>query len=114
MSVTALLIISKGLDINPKNVWAQNIAVNSKNVSVFNKAVSYLEPMCLYVSSVNCGSVLWSLVVHKEVERGERRFQSLSFRPQGRRHSWPRSWIHLFDTKGRDNEVINTNINKAL
>lgn len=49
VSVTALLIMSKGLDINPKNVWAQNIAVNSKNVSVFNKAESYLEPMCLYL-----------------------------------------------------------------
>lgn len=52
-----------------------------------------------------------SLVVHREAERlsGREREKergvasphSFSVRPQGRRHSCPRSWIHLFDTRDR-------------
>lgn len=35
------------------------------------------------------------------VGRGYRSHHSVSLRLQGRRHSWPRSWIHLFDTGNR-------------
>lgn len=69
LSDMVMIILSKGLDINPNNLWPQIISVKIKK-ECWKWGSEFLDPTCPYISSVIRSSVLWSLVVHKE--RGKR------------------------------------------
>lgn len=98
--------VQRGLTLTQTISVLRAEQLGGKKGGVCSEGVSYLDPM---YHLQQCSLVL---VVHKEGGRGRCReifffHHSVSFRPHGRRHSWPRSWIHLFDTKEKDVITLN-------
>lgn len=93
----------QGLDINPNNL----LTAGEGKECVWRGSELFVS-ICNICAAVFFGPQ-WFTRKDREGQRGEEMevffyHQSVSFREQGRRHSCPRSWIHLFDTLNRKNK----------